>query len=68
MAMEGGRCAALRVDRGRREFVCTVYERRPALCRELERGSPQCQGERDLKAERPARLLAVLVDPLHADT
>ena len=45
------RCAALAIDAGR--FVCTIYERRPQVCRDLARGSAQCEGERSVKAERP---------------
>ena len=42
MRMRDGRCAALQVaDRAR----CTIYERRPAVCRDLERGSPACEAE-----------------------
>ena len=33
------------------EFFCTIYERRPQVCRDLARGSPECDGERALKAE-----------------
>ncbi|MFO0694942.1 MAG: YkgJ family cysteine cluster protein [Polyangiales bacterium] len=48
-----GRCAALRVDGKAGTFVCTVYERRPSTCRQLERGSPECLGELATKGERP---------------
>jgi len=51
----GGHCAALEVRAtadGAREFFCTVYERRPQVCRDLARGSPECAGERELKAAR----------------
>ena len=47
MAMDRGRCAALRVHRG--AFVCAIYARRPAVCRELDRGTPACREERALK-------------------
>ena len=57
MRMEGGHCAALIIDRRERRFVCSIYEQRPALCRELDRGSPQCAGERALKASRPPKTL-----------
>jgi hypothetical protein len=53
MAMTGGHCAALRVDHATARFVCSVYETRPAICRELARGSPECAGERATKADRP---------------
>ncbi len=55
MKMTGGHCAALELRRtpdNRPEFFCTVYERRPQVCRDLERGSPQCEGERAAKSDR----------------
>lgn len=49
MRMSGdGHCAALDVRmtaEGSREFFCTVYERRPQVCRDLGRGSPECEAE-----------------------
>ena len=48
-------CAALVVQDGR--FLCSVYERRPQVCRDLERGSPACAGEIATKGDRPIRLL-----------
>jgi len=53
MRMEGGHCAALHVERESRRFVCTIYDDRPATCRELERGSRECLGEIATKGERP---------------
>ena len=50
-----GRCAALDVRAtadGAREFFCTIYERRPQVCRDLRRGSPECEGERLAKGAR----------------
>lgn len=41
------RCAALATGGGR--YSCTVYERRPALCRELERGGPACDHDREAR-------------------
>jgi len=41
-------------------FACSVYERRPDVCRELDRGSPACLGEIATKAARPRRALAIL--------
>lgn len=63
MRIDGGCCAALRVD-VRGTFTCSVYERRPRVCRELERGSPACLGELATKAERPANALRQLRLPL----
>jgi Fe-S-cluster containining protein len=51
MRMEQGHCAALARDAAGR-FACTVYAQRPAVCRELERGSPACEAEQALKAAR----------------
>lgn len=57
------RCAALVIDGTRADglvFTCAVYERRPAVCRELEQGGPGCRGELATKADRPKRALALL--------
>ncbi|MFT3868697.1 MAG: YkgJ family cysteine cluster protein [Nibricoccus sp.] len=57
MNMEEGHCAALEIQigsEGTREYICRVYDRRPQICRDLERGSPQCAGERLLKSDRPS--------------
>ena len=47
-------CAALEVRResGRNLYLCRVYERRPHVCRALERGSGACEGERHTKGPR----------------
>ena len=48
LRMRDGHCAALalrRGDDGTTDFFCTIYDRRPQICRDLERGSPQCQAE-----------------------
>jgi len=48
MRMRDGHCAALErrvAGDGGSDFFCTIYERRPQACRDLDRGSPQCQGE-----------------------
>ena len=55
-----GRCAALVVDPSEGTYRCSVYERRPEVCRTLERGSPACAGEREAKGDRPRRALALL--------
>jgi len=52
MKMTGGHCAALEIRRapdGETEFFCTLYDRRPQICRDLARGSPECAGERATK-------------------
>ena len=55
MAMRQGHCAALRIRAG--AFVCSMYDSRPAVCRELDRGTPACLEERKLKKAVAARLL-----------
>jgi Fe-S-cluster containining protein len=60
MKMLDGHCAALVIDVLSRRFVCGAYESRPAVCRELERGSPACQAEILDKGTRPAELLLSL--------
>jgi hypothetical protein len=55
MKMSEGHCAALevrRADGGAAEFFCSIYERRPQVCRDLARGSAECDGERTLKGMR----------------
>lgn len=52
MRIVDGHCAALRIDRTA-GLLCSVYDRRPQVCRDLERGSPQCAGEISEKAGRP---------------
>lgn len=56
MQMRDGHCAALAIREGEqgREYFCTVYDRRPQVCRELERGSPQCEAELAQKVSRAA--------------
>jgi Fe-S-cluster containining protein len=60
MKLHDGRCQALVVDVASRRFVCSVYESRPAVCRELERGSGACRAEIQEKSARPVALLALL--------
>ena len=53
MRMSEGHCSALELRSGAGgevEYFCTLYDRRPQICRDLARGSPQCAGERTLKA------------------
>ena len=54
MRMRDGHCTALEVRRdaaGEADYYCTIYERRPQICRDLARGSPECEGERATKTE-----------------
>lgn len=56
LRMEGGHCAALETRRepdGTPRYFCSIYERRPQVCRDLARGSPGCEAERALKGDRP---------------
>lgn len=54
MRMVEGHCAALELRRSPEnratEFFCTLYENRPEVCRNLGRGSPECEGERVKRA------------------
>ncbi len=57
------RCAALVVDPAEPRgllFTCAVYDKRPAVCRDLEQGGAACQGELATKGARPKRALAVV--------
>lgn len=58
MRIEGGRCVALALTPEGR-FACAIYDRRPAVCRELEPGSPACEAEIVRKAETVRRLLPI---------
>lgn len=57
LRMADGHCGALVLDVGSRQFVCSTYATRPDTCRTLERGSPECEGERFEKAERAREAL-----------
>jgi uncharacterized protein len=53
MRMTAGHCSALEIEPLSGHFVCSVYAARPNVCRDLERDSGACRGERAVKAERP---------------
>ena len=53
MRMVDGHCSALRIETRTGTFVCSAYELRPQVCRDLARASGNCLGERDAKSERP---------------
>jgi len=57
MNMRDGHCAALTLDLATQQFVCSIYESRPSVCRDLERGSPACRAEFHEKGERPRVLM-----------
>jgi len=53
MRMENGRCIALVSESaggGADTHVCSIYEYRPQVCRDLQRGSPECEAELVRKA------------------
>ena len=55
MKMHAGHCVALEISRragGETAYSCSIYERRPEICRALERGSPECLGELETKSEQ----------------
>ena len=54
------RCAALAIDPVLGTFACSIYARRPQVCRDLERGGDACRGELATKADRPPRALRLL--------
>lgn len=56
MRMSEGHCAALEIRElpgGARDYFCTIYEQRPQICRNLERGSAACLGELACKKDHP---------------
>lgn len=55
-----GRCAALLLDATTGTYLCSVYERRPEVCRALDRGSPACAAEHASKRPRARRALELL--------
>ena len=60
MRMLDGHCAALVIDVTTRQFVCSIYETRPRICRELARHSSECRAELHEKGERPSSALHML--------
>ena len=58
MPMRDGHCSALHIADG--VFTCSIYHRRPEICRELERGTPACHEEKRLKKAGALRLLATV--------
>jgi Fe-S-cluster containining protein len=49
--LDDGWCAAL----DRNTLMCSIYEQRPLVCRELEMGGRECIVERTAHRQRPAR-------------
>ena len=54
------KCIALTIEPSSGSFACSIYETRPQVCRDLERGGGACRGELAAKSDRPKRALAVL--------
>lgn len=66
MKMQRGHCMALQVSQtadGPAVYHCSIYERRPEICRMLERGSPECHGELETKGEAVRQQFAPKADP-----
>ena len=62
LRMKEGHCAALESRRGEGGgpvYFCTIYDIRPAICRDLERRSPFCEAEQELKAQRGVRFESI---------
>ena len=57
MRMTSGHCAALKIQAGENgtQFVCSIYEQRPRTCRDLARGSPQCEADWEQKGPGNSR-------------
>jgi Fe-S-cluster containining protein len=53
MRMVDGHCGALEIEPRTGTFVCSAYELRPQVCRDLARASGNCLAERDAKSQRP---------------
>ena len=54
-ALVGGRCQALRGEIGT-DCKCSIYDRRPAVCREFEPGSDGCLAARERMVWKLSRL------------
>jgi len=52
MRMVDGHCAALERDPATGHLLCSVYDRRPQICRDLERGSLACAADRLRSVDR----------------
>jgi uncharacterized protein len=56
MKLDSGHCIALVIDADG-SFLCSIYEKRPDVCRSLERGTGACRGEIVTKSSRAADAL-----------
>jgi uncharacterized protein len=59
LRLRDGHCSALIISR-EGAFRCSIYQRRPAICREIEPGGPACRAEIEQKAGRTREALARL--------
>jgi uncharacterized protein len=57
LVMRDQHCAQLKVDG--ETFACGIYQQRPAVCRDLDRGSPSCGAERAQKYMSKPRLIVL---------
>ena len=53
-------CGALSLAPQEGTLSCSIYEQRPQVCRDLERGEGACRAERAAKGTRPAQALLTL--------
>ena len=49
LRLDDGWCSAL----DRETFMCSIYEKRPLICREFEMGSYECSNERAVQMVTP---------------
>lgn len=59
MRLQDGHCGALQIT-GDGRYLCSIYEKRPDVCRWLERGSGHCRGELKTKSDRARAALVQL--------
>ena len=68
MRMHEGHCSALEIDSEPEHYVCSVYEERPQVCRDLARGSSACLAERIAKSDRPLLTLGRRLTPARSES
>ncbi len=57
MRLRDGHCVALVFEAQSSRFLCSIYQRRPDVCRWLEPGSGHCASQRSEKRDRTLVLL-----------
>jgi uncharacterized protein len=60
MQLSEGHCAALTLEPESGRYLCSIYDRRPDVCRWLQRGSGHCRAERVEKLDRARDALVEL--------